>query len=90
MKSKKIMLEFSESSSSQWGEFWKEVTHKEFFNKKEIEANRLMRTDTKVHIKKIAESTYKLLKYAGYADSRKTIDNRDSIRNSQQLVVYSH
>lgn len=65
-------------------------SNSEFFAQKQDEAKKLIHSDSKVHLKKISESAYKLLEYAGYADSRKTVNNRDSKNNSQQRMVYSH
>ena len=62
-------------------------SNRELFARKQGEAKNLIFTDDKVYLKKIKDSAFKLLEYAGYADSRPN-NNRDSLdNNSQQLVV---
>ena len=63
--------------------------NQEFFEKAESEAKHLIETDTKVHLKKIGDSVFKLLEYAGYADSRKSVsnDNRRNVRKYEFLGI---
>lgn len=88
MKSKQKLV-FSGNNTTSWNVLLKEVKKRDFFEKKQNEAIALMSSDSRIHMKEIAPSTYKLLEYAGYADSRKSVfdNNRDSNNNSQQLKV---
>ncbi|MCV0393696.1 MAG: hypothetical protein K5790_10480 [Nitrosopumilus sp.] len=89
MKSKQKLV-FSGNDTSKWNVLLKEVKKQAFFEAKQNEAKHLIESDSKVHLKKIGDSAFKLLKYAGYADSRQSVkldNNRDSKNNSQQLKV---
>lgn len=89
MKSKQKLV-FSGNNTQSWATILRKAKQQDFLEEKQMQAKILMGSDSKTHLKKIADSTYKLLEYAGYADSRKSVpdDNRDSINNSQQLAVY--